>query len=47
MEIFARVMTSCSTSRPLEDDGVVWIGGGDVDDLSNTVDRSCDSKISE
>lgn len=40
MDVFARVMTSGSTSSPLKDDGEVRVSGSDVDDLSDTLDGS-------
>jgi hypothetical protein len=40
VEIFARMVTSCASTCPLENDGEMGVRGGDVDDLTNTVDRT-------
>lgn len=40
VEIFARVVTSSTSSSPLEDNGEVRVRSSDVDNLTNTIDRS-------
>jgi hypothetical protein len=40
VEVLARVVTAGTTTCPLKDDGVVRVGGGDVDDLADTLDGS-------
>jgi hypothetical protein len=40
VEVLARVVTTGASTGPLEDDGEVGVVGGDVDDLTDTVDRS-------
>ena len=34
------MVATCSPACPLEDDGKIWIGGGDVKNLTDTVDRA-------
>jgi hypothetical protein len=41
VEVFARVVTSGTSSSPLEDDREVRVRSGNVDNLTDTVDRSC------
>lgn len=41
VEVLAAVVASCASAGPLEDNRVVGVGRGDVDDLADTVDRSC------
>lgn len=40
MEVFTRVVTTGTTTGPLHDDGVVWVGSGNVDDLPDTFNGS-------
>ena len=40
VEIFANVVTTSATTGPLEDDGEIRVGSGDVDDLANAVYRT-------
>ena len=40
MEVLAGMVTAGATSSPLQDDGEVGVGGGDVDNLPNTIDRT-------
>lgn len=40
MHVLTAVMTSGTSTSPLKDDGVVGVGRGDVDDLSNTFHRT-------
>jgi hypothetical protein len=38
--VFARVVTTCASTGPLENDREVGIGGGDINDLTNAVHRT-------
>ena len=36
MEVFTRMVTTCTATGPLQNDGEIGVGCGDVDDLTNT-----------
>ena len=40
MYVFTRVVTARASTRPLENDGEVGVGGGNINDLTNAVHRT-------
>ena len=40
MEVLAGMVTASATSSPLQDDGEMGVGGSDVDDLADTINRT-------
>lgn len=40
VDAFARMVATCTSTRPLEEDEEAGIGGCDIDDLTNAVHRT-------